>query len=122
MRPRWPAHVVSATCKAYKIPLPVAARLPAWPPEDKARLEQQVAVLLLQGATCAEITAEVGPSAPTIRPIRPDWNIPEGRSAEPPARSPRPSPSTPRPTARPRPLTGPYCGRMPQLFAEGRSH
>ncbi|MBP5922143.1 MULTISPECIES: hypothetical protein [Streptomyces] len=116
------AHVVSATRKAYKIPLPVGPGY-RYSPEDKARLEQRVAVLLLQGATYDEISAEVGLSHPTIRLIRLDWNIPKAV---------RPKPS--RTVAQTLALytetygqghvrwTGPYSGRMPQLFAEGRSH
>ncbi|MDX2698964.1 helix-turn-helix domain-containing protein [Streptomyces ipomoeae] len=117
------SHVISATRKAYNIPLPTG---PGYrpPPEERARIEQRVAVLLLQGATYEAISAEVGLSQPTIMKIRLDWNIPKA------VREPRPS----RTVAAALALyaepygdghvrwTGPYSGRMPTLFADSRSH
>jgi uncharacterized protein YerC len=116
------SNTISATRKAYGIPLPTGPgrRLS---PGDRERIEEQAAKMLLEGATLAQIRAAIGISAPTITRIRRERGIPK------PVRPPRQPARTVAVTLA---LygeaygdghlrwTGPHAGRMPTLSAEGR--
>ncbi|MDX5569822.1 Lsr2 family protein [Streptomyces sp. ID05-04B] len=115
-------HVVSATRRAYGIPLPVGPGRRR-SPEDRAANEKRTIELLLGGATYQQIRDEVGITAPTIVAIRRKAGLP--------------APSRGRGAPAPRTIadglaanveahgdgharwTGPMAGRMPQLHAEG---
>lgn len=116
-------HVVSATRKAYNIPLPTG---PGYrpKPEERLRLTERVAALLRQGATYKAIRAEVGVSQPTILRIRRASNIPLTR------RAPRPGRTISETLALYAEAygdghvrwTGPHAGRTPKLYAQGRCY
>jgi uncharacterized protein YerC len=116
-------HVISATRKAHNIPVPAGpGRRPT--PEERTHLTQRVTELLRQGATYKAISAEVGISQPTILRIRLASGTPLTR------RDPRPG----RTIAETMALyaeahgdghvrwTGPYAGRTPKLYANGRCY
>ncbi|WP_405960572.1 helix-turn-helix domain-containing protein [Streptomyces sp. NBC_00024] len=112
-------HAISATRKAYRIPVPPGRRLD---PDRRVQVEQQVAKLLLQGATYQQIRDRVGVSQPTIVRIRRSWNIPVT------VREPRPARTVEQALALyAQPYgdghvrwAGPHAGRMPVLYAKSR--
>jgi uncharacterized protein YerC len=113
------SHAISATRKAYRIPLPPGRRLD---PERRAVVEQQVADLLLQGDTYQQVKAKAGVSQPTIVRIRRARNIPLA------VRPPKPARTVEQALAlHAQPYgdghvrwTGPHAGRMPIVYAGGR--
>lgn len=112
-------HVIAATRKAYRIPLPPGRRID---PERRPVIEQQVADLLLQGDTYEQITIKVGVSQPTIVRIRRSRNIPVTIRPPQPARTVEQAlalHAQPYGDGHVR-WMGPHAGRMPILYAGGR--
>ncbi|MFI1723887.1 histone-like nucleoid-structuring protein Lsr2 [Streptomyces sp. NPDC020489] len=117
------SHTISAIRRAREIPTPDSGpgRRPS--PERRAEIERHTVALLRAGASYNEIKAQVGISAPTIVRIRREAKIPApSRTGARPARSTADALTTyiePYGAEHSR-WTGPWAGRMPQLFAEGR--
>ncbi|MFJ2717453.1 hypothetical protein [Streptomyces sp. NPDC087437] len=115
-------HVITATRRAYEIPLPKGPGYRMLP-EQREAVEKQVAELLLAHASYREIREEVGISNPTIVRIRQKLRLPAGGGRNRP--QPRTVPETFELYTEPfgdRHLrwTGPRRGRSFLLFAEGR--
>lgn len=116
---------VCTTREAYGIPYVEGRRGGRVTPEERAEKERQTLELLRAGATYAEVTKQVGISAPTIIAIRRKAGLPsaQGRNAKdtPPRRSKDEALAKymqPYGEGHAR-WTGPMAGRMPQLYAEG---
>ncbi|MDT0476218.1 WhiB family transcriptional regulator [Streptomyces sp. DSM 41014] len=115
--------VVVATRNAFQIPRPTGAGY-RYSPEQRAAIEGRTLQLLRAGASFDEIRAEVGISAPTILRIRRAAALPpSGRTGRRPARSVEEAlllHITPYGDGHAA-WTGPTAGRMPKLYADGRS-
>lgn len=113
------ARVVTATRKAYGIPYPRKSGY-RYTPEERAENERRTLELLRAGATHAEVTRQVGISAPTTVRIRKQAGLPASKNhGGPPARTKAEALAA---TVEPygdghARWTGPMSGRMPTLFA-----
>lgn len=113
-------RVVTATRQAYGIPYPRRSGY-RYTPEERAENERRALELLRAGATHAEVTKQVGISAPTTVRIRKKAGLPASKNhGGPPARTKAEGLAAhvePYGDGHAR-WTGPMSGRMPTLFAE----